>query len=80
MAVELGRKKIRVNAVAPGVILTEMSERVRDHAGDDIKKRVPLRRFGTPEDVAAVVHFLASDAASYMTGQILTVDGGMCGG
>lgn len=77
MACELGRKNIRVNAVAPGVILTDMSARVRDEAGSEIKKRILLRKFGTPEQVAAAVHFLASDAAAYITGQVLTVDGGL---
>ncbi len=77
LAAELGRKKVRVNAVAPGVIETDMSQRVRDEAGAEIKKRVLLRRFGTPDDIAAAVHFLASDASAYITGQVLTVDGGI---
>lgn len=77
MAAELGRKNVRVNAVAPGMIVTDMSERVRKEAGSEIKKRVLLRRFGKSEEIAAAVHFLASPAAAYVTGQILTVDGGL---
>ncbi len=77
LAVELGRKGVRVNAVAPGIIETDMSARVRDEAGKEIKNRVLLRRFGQPEEVAAAVHFLVSDAAAYITGQVLTVDGGI---
>ena len=77
MAIEMGRKKIRVNAVAPGVIITDMSKRVRDEAGAEIKKRTLLRRLGNPEEVAAAVHFLSSDASSYVTGQVLLVDGGL---
>lgn len=77
LAVELGRKGVRVNAVAPGIIETDMSQRVRDEAGKEIKKRVLLRRFGKPEEVASAVHFLVSDASAYVTGQVLTVDGGI---
>ena len=76
MAVELARKKIRVNAVAPGVIVTEMSERVRDAAGDQILGEILLKRFGDPEEVAAVACFLASDEAAYVNGQVVSVDGG----
>lgn len=77
LAVELARKKIRVNAVAPGVIETDMSQRVRDAAGDTIKKEILLGRFGLADEVAAAIAFLASDDASYLTGVVLAVDGGM---
>ncbi len=77
MASELGRKGVRVNAIAPGMIVTDMSERVREEAGKEIKKRILLRRFGAVEEIASAVHFLASPAASYITGQVLTVDGGL---
>jgi len=76
LAVELAPKGIRVNAVAPGVIVTEMSQRVREVAEDEILAQVPLRRFGDPEEVARAVRFLASDEASYITGEILHVTGG----
>ena len=76
LAVELAPRRITVNAVAPGVIDTEMSAAVRDMAGDEVKARILLKRFGTPEEVAHAVWFLASDYANYVTGQILTVDGG----
>ncbi|MBY0526304.1 MAG: 3-oxoacyl-[acyl-carrier-protein] reductase [Gemmataceae bacterium] len=77
LAVELASRGVTVNAVAPGFIETDMSEAVRNKAGDIIKKLIPMRRIGQPDDIAKVVVFLASDAAAYMTGQVLTVDGGL---
>lgn len=77
MAVEMGSKKITVNAVAPGVIETEMSARVREAAGKEIKRSIPMRRFGTVDDVAGVVSFLAGPDATYVTGQTIGVDGGV---
>lgn len=76
LAVELAKKKIRVNAVAPGVIVTDMSARVREAAEDQILSEILLKRFGEPEEVANVIAFVASDDAAYMTGQVLAVDGG----
>lgn len=76
LAVELSPRKIRVNAVAPGVIETSMSQQVRDLAGDEVKARILLKRYGQPEEIAKAVTFLASDLSSYVTGQILYVDGG----
>ncbi len=76
MAVELGPRRIRVNAVAPGVIDTEMSQDVRELAGDEALKRIVLRRYGKAADVANAVWFLASDLAAYVTGTVLHVDGG----
>jgi len=76
LAVELGPRKIRVNAVAPGVIDTEMSQGVRDLAGDETKARILMRRYGTAQDVAYAVWFLASDYANYVTGQVFHIDGG----
>ena len=77
LAKELAARKIRVNAVAPGMIETDMSQVVRGVAGDQIKGIIPLKRIGKAEEVANVVAFLASDEASYLTGQVLRVDGGL---
>lgn len=77
LAKELAARKVRVNAVAPGMIDTDMSQVVRGIAGDQLKKVIPLKRIGKPEEIAAAVAFLASDDASYLTGQILRVDGGL---
>ncbi len=77
LAKELAARKVRVNAVSPGMIETDMSEVVRGLAGDQLKTIIPLRRVGQPEEIAKVVTFLASDDASYMTGQVLRVDGGL---
>jgi 3-oxoacyl-[acyl-carrier protein] reductase len=77
LATEIGKRKITVNAVAPGFIETDMTEAVRNLGGDKIVDNVPLKRLGKPEDIANAVLFLASDEASYITGVTLTVDGGM---
>lgn len=74
MAVELGQYGIRVNAIGPGVTRTHRSRSMGDGIGDE---RIPLRRFGTVADIAAMVAFLTSNDASYVTGQILYVDGGI---
>ena len=76
LAVELAPRRIRVNAVAPGVIDTEMSKDVRELAGDEVLGRILLRRYGTAEDIAHAVWYLASDLAAYVTGTVLHVDGG----
>ena len=76
LAVELAPRRITVNAVAPGVIETEMSAGVREMAGDEVRARILLKRYGKPEEIAYAVWFLASDYANYVTGQVLTVDGG----
>jgi 3-oxoacyl-[acyl-carrier protein] reductase len=76
LAAELAPRKIAVNAVAPGVIETDMSEAVRDLAGDEIKGRILMKRFGQPREIATAVWFLASSLADYVTGQVLYVDGG----
>ena len=75
LARELGKDNIRVNAVAPGVTLTDMMKDVPDSVIEPIIKSIPLGRIGTPEDIANAFLFLASDMASYITGVVLSVDG-----
>ena len=76
-AKELASRGIRINAVAPGFIETKMTEALPDDVRKKMMENIPMKRFGAPEDVAKVVVFLASEAASYMTGQVLTISGGM---
>ena len=77
LANELGRRGITVNAIAPGFITTDMTEAIRNAAEDTIKKQIPARRLGNPDDIANAVLFFASEGASYCTGNVLTVDGGL---
>jgi NAD(P)-dependent dehydrogenase (short-subunit alcohol dehydrogenase family) len=77
MAKEWGQYKIRVNAIAPGVIETRLSEMLwKGPAGDAVARGTPLGRLGVPDDVAGLALFLASDASSYITGEVILVDGG----
>jgi len=76
-AKELASKNVRCNAVAPGFIQTEMTDVLPQQAKDMALAQIPLQRFGKPQDVANAVAFLASEASGYMTGQVLSVDGGM---
>ena len=76
-AKELASKNVRANAVAPGFIATEMTDALPQQAKDVALTLIPLKRMGTPADVASTVGFLASDAAAYITGQVISVDGGM---
>lgn len=77
VARELGKRKITVNAVAPGFIQTDMTEVLPPEIKDELKKQIPAARLGSAEDIAEPVLFLASPAAGYITGHVLTVDGGM---
>lgn len=77
LAKEMGAKGVRVNALAPGFIATEMIDALSDEKKEEYLKNIPLRRFGRAEEVAAVVSMLASDACAYITGQVITIDGGI---
>lgn len=77
MARELASRNITVNAVAPGFIATDMTDAMTDAAKEATLEQIPLKRIGTPKDVAETVAFLASARASYITGQVISVDGGM---
>jgi 3-oxoacyl-[acyl-carrier protein] reductase len=76
---ELAGRKVTINAVAPGFIESDMTRTLGDVVIQEAKKRIPAKRLGTPDDVAAAVLYLASPAAAYVTGQVLVVDGGMTG-
>ena len=77
MARELASRNITVNAVAPGFIDTDMTQAMTDSAKEATLAQFPLKRVGTPKDIAETVAFLASDKAGYITGQVISVDGGM---
>ena len=76
-AKEYGKRGIRVNAIAPGFIETDMTDDLPDSLKDGVKTNVALARFGTPEEVAKTIYFLGSEEGSYITGQTILVDGGM---
>ena len=77
IARELAKRKITVNAICPGFIATDMAEALGPAIIDEVKKRIPAQRIGEADEIADAVLYLASDSASYITGQVLTVDGGM---
>ena len=77
IAKELALRSINVNAIAPGFIETDMTQKLPETVKKDLQQQIPLKRLGTVEDVAKVVYFLVSDAANYITGQVINVDGGM---
>jgi 3-oxoacyl-[acyl-carrier protein] reductase len=77
VAQEVASRNITVNVVAPGLIETDMTRGITDNARDEWAAKIPLKRLGTPDDIAAAVCFLASDEAAYITGQVLAVNGGM---
>jgi 3-oxoacyl-[acyl-carrier protein] reductase len=77
LAQELATRGITVNAVAPGLVETEIIAHLKPEARQEFLRRIPMARFGSPEEIAAVVGFLASDRATYVTGQVWRVDGGM---
>lgn len=77
LAKEVGSRNILVNAVAPGLIETDMTNVLKSEIKEEIVKQIPLKRMGTPQDVANIVSFLASEKSSYITGQVIHIDGGM---
>lgn len=77
VAKELASRNININAIAPGFIDTDMTKVLKDDIKESMIKNIPMRKFGTPEDIADLVVFLSSDMSSYITGQVINVDGGM---
>ena len=77
IAREVGSRNITANAIAPGFIVTEMTDKLSQESRDMILARIPLKRFGTPDDVAELVAFLASQRAGYITAQVICIDGGV---
>jgi 3-oxoacyl-[acyl-carrier protein] reductase len=77
LARETSSRNVRVNVIAPGFINTDMTSALSDKVKETMLEQIPLKRMGTPEDIAATALFLASDDSAYITGQVLTVDGGM---
>ena len=74
LSLELAKRKITVNAIAPGIIDTDM---IQDIPQDEVKKLIPMKRFGKPEEVASLVNYLMSEDAGYITGQVISVNGGL---
>ncbi len=79
-AVEMGSRGITVNAIAPGYIPTDLTHDIPPHLMDRLMQKLPIKRAGTPEEIAALVNYLTSDAASYITGQVIHIDGGLTAG
>jgi 3-oxoacyl-[acyl-carrier protein] reductase len=77
VAREIAGRKVTVNAICPGFISTEMTDALGPMVQEEVKKRVPAKRLGEAEEVADAVLYLASDSASYITGQVITIDGGL---
>ena len=77
IAKELASRNIRANAVAPGFIETDMTSVLSDEIKDNINSQIPMKRMGTPEEIANVAYFLGSEESSYITGQVINIDGGM---
>ncbi len=77
LALELAPRNIRCNCVAPGFIKTDMTEKIKDKYKEEIINKIPMKAFGNPEDVANLVYFLGSDESTYISGQVISVDGGM---
>ena len=77
LAVELGSRNININCIAPGYIKTDMTKNLNDNIINNMKQSIPLNKLGTSQDIANLVSFLCSDLSSYITGQVINVDGGM---